>query len=65
MNKTTKIKRKKYNTEVIKRVAKKLGVTTNFVAKSLRGDRKSDRAQLCVKQYKSITKSVNEFIDNQ
>lgn len=65
MNKSTKKKRTYYKVDVLKRVAKKFDVSVSFVTKSLRGERTSDRAELCVKEYKVMTKNVANFINNQ
>ncbi len=55
-------KRRNYNTQVVKRLAEKYGLTERFIRLSLREERTSETAMTLKKEYKKLVKKVEETL---
>lgn len=56
---------KKFNTEIVERLAKKYGVTHDMVRISVNGERSSDRAHDIRREYNRIIKEIQKAIEAQ
>ncbi|WP_133712636.1 hypothetical protein [Myroides indicus] len=61
MNKPTK-KRMNYNTVVVNRLTEKYGVTRRFVIMSLSGDRESEVSDAIAKDYRLMSKTIDNLL---
>lgn len=58
------IKRKKYNSEILKALCNKHKVEEHFARLAIRGERKSPKAVLIQSEYNSYLNSLNQLLDN-
>lgn len=65
MDKTKQKKRNSYNAIVIKAIAKKYNLSTQYIRQCVRGDRNSLTADKIRSDYKDMDKEVQNFIEKQ
>lgn len=62
MNKSTQ-KRNNYNVKAIKALVKKYGVTSQYIRQCLRGDRNSITSDKIIKDYKVLTRELENVTE--
>ncbi|MWB96741.1 hypothetical protein GON26_20455 [Flavobacterium sp. GA093] len=62
MNKPTK-KKNNYNTEILKRLLQKYGVSKRYITMSLSGDRESETSAKIKTDYKLMEKEISKTLN--
>lgn len=62
MDKNKKKKYNKYNPVVIQRIREKMGLSTQYIHQSLRGDRTSQTSTTIIAEYNRILKEVEKTL---